>query len=64
VDVSNEVQESAAQQAFKGVAPWLAKATCLVVGPGLGKDPVMCRTAYLVVQAARNMVRSELCEAN
>eukprot|EP00892_Ulva_mutabilis_P012737 jgi/Ulvmu1/9836/UM056_0077.1 len=49
-DVSHEVQERASWQAADTVFSWLSKSSCVVVGPGLGKDSVMIRSTYLIMQ--------------
>ena len=55
---SNDPQlQQAARNAMSSVRIWLPKSTCLVLGPGLGTDPVMAHTAKLALQEARKDVR-------
>jgi hypothetical protein len=56
-EVAEETQVRAAQQAFSALHGWMAKSTCMVVGPGLGNDPVMHKTARLALKHAREQVR-------
>lgn len=56
VDISLEVQERASQQAAETVFSWLSRSSCMVVGPGLGKDSVMIRSVYLIMQEIRKQV--------
>ena len=48
----------AAGEALKPILQWLDKSTCVVVGPGLGSDPVMCETATRALREARQRVRA------
>lgn len=57
VDVSEEIQKKAAEQAMKVINPWLAKSTVLVVGPGLGQDPIMCMTVSMAIKSAIEKAR-------
>lgn len=52
---------ASAEKALQPIEEWLLKSTCLVVGPGLGRDPVMLQTAQLGIESARKKVCSVFC---
>lgn len=52
-ELSSEELEAAARRAVKRVDPWLQRLSCLVVGPGLGTDPLVVATASQILQQAR-----------
>lgn len=56
-DPSEQTKAHAAGVALKPILQWLDKSTCVVVGPGLGTDSIMCDTATRALRAARERVR-------
>lgn len=54
--IPDELRHKAAQKALEPVKAWLNKSSCLVVGPGLGTDPIMAETARLALLEARSKV--------
>lgn len=57
LEEGEDASSSAAQQrvaaAMELVAAWLGRMSAVVVGPGLGDDPLALATASRVIQAAR-----------
>ena len=51
--LSDEEVAAAVQRAVSLVDPWLQRLSCLVVGPGLGSDPLVVATAVQLLQLAR-----------
>ncbi|KAG2490399.1 hypothetical protein HYH03_011199 [Edaphochlamys debaryana] len=46
---------AAVAKALARIQPWLGRASCLVVGPGLGSDPAVCATAAELMGEARRL---------
>jgi hypothetical protein len=44
---------AAVKRAVRRVDPWLQRLSCLVVGPGLGSDPLVVATTVQLLQLAR-----------
>jgi hypothetical protein len=57
-EISSEKESWAVDKAMQSVKTWLPKSTCIVVGPGLGTDDLMHRTALAAIQEARQDVRN------
>jgi ATP-dependent NAD(P)H-hydrate dehydratase len=52
---ASEAESAAAvDAAVRAVEPWLDRLHCLVLGPGLGRCPLVMEAAYRVVQIARS----------
>jgi ATP-dependent NAD(P)H-hydrate dehydratase len=49
-----ESAAAAVDAAVRAVEPWLDRLHCLVLGPGLGRCPLVMEAAYRVVQIARS----------
>ncbi|PNH05060.1 ATP-dependent (S)-NAD(P)H-hydrate dehydratase [Tetrabaena socialis] len=47
--------EAAVERAVARIAPWLARASAVVVGPGLGDDPAVCATASALIARCRQL---------
>lgn len=53
VGIDEDTFRKAAQQAMTGLSASIEKSSCLVIGPGLGKDPIMRHTCAQAIHAAR-----------
>jgi ATP-dependent NAD(P)H-hydrate dehydratase len=47
------LRQAVVARAAARLAPWLSRATALVVGPGLGSDPLVCATATAAMRQVR-----------
>jgi NAD(P)H-hydrate repair Nnr-like enzyme with NAD(P)H-hydrate dehydratase domain len=55
--IPDDMRHKAAKRSLEPISKWLEKSSCLVVGPGLGADPVMAEAARLALEEAREKVR-------
>lgn len=53
IEASEEERERASAQSMRYLRRWLEKSTCLVIGPGLGNDPIMQRTVTDCIRFGR-----------
>ncbi|KAI7842630.1 hypothetical protein COHA_003734 [Chlorella ohadii] len=49
----DQAQEQARQQAVQAIEPWLDRFDAVVIGPGLGRDPLILSTVAEVMRAVR-----------
>jgi ATP-dependent NAD(P)H-hydrate dehydratase len=59
-DVPLRRQEQMVERASGLLLPWVQRLTCLVVGPGLGDDPLANATAESAIRWAASLLTSQL----